>query len=425
MSTPTRRTRILTTSAVVILAAIVLWLLYVRSVRHPWTRDGQVAANIVLIAPRVSGHVVRVDVENDQRVGAGDLLFRIDPSRFRLTVESARVRLDEARQQVRALEAAVGAAEAAVDQAGTGVETARARAEAARFAMEAARTLVAAADAGLGSAQAAIDQARAQLDESIRERDRAATLADQGAGSVQWAESRAAATQSAAARLAGAEAGLRAARADHERALAGQLQAESELLVATSGIEDAQARLASALAGLEQAQANLGEPGEDNVRIRAAKASLADAELDLAWTDVRAPSDGRVTNVNVNVGDSATAAQSMLAFVEQGSYYVQGFFRETQLRRISIGDRAIVTLMGHPGTPIEGVVESIDRAVNPPNIAQTGAAGDSGIVPQVQPSFDWIRLPQRVPVRIRIERVPDDVRLVAGTTASIAIQPEK
>jgi multidrug resistance efflux pump len=325
---------------------------------------------------------------------------------------------------VRALEAAVGAAEAAVAQARTGVEAARARADAARAGVQAARTLVTAAEAGLASAQATIDQARAQLDEAIRERDRAAKLAGEGAGSVQWAESREAAARSATARLDGAEAGLRAAQADHERALAGKLQSESEVLVAMTGIEDAEARLASALAGLEQANANLGEPGEDNVRVRAALASLAVAELDLAWTDVTAPSDGRVTNVNVNVGDSASAGQSMLAFVEQDSYYVQGFFRETQLRRISIGDRALVTLMGHPGTPIEGVVESIDRAVNPPNIAQTGAAGDGGIVPQIQPSFDWIRLPQRVPVRVRIERVPEDVRLIAGTTASIAIRPK-
>ena len=78
--------------------------------------------------------------------------------------------------------------------------------------------------------------------------------------------------------------------------------------------------------------------------------------------------------------------------------------------------------MGHKDRPLEGVVEAIDQAINPPDIAQTGEAGDSNLVPVVQPSFDWIRLAQRVPVRIKLTSVPSDIQLIAGTTASVSIK---
>ena len=164
-------------------------------------------------------------------------------------------------------------------------------------------------------------------------------------------------------------------------------------------------------------------PGEENVQIRSAKASLEDAELKLEWTRIFAPADGYATNLTVKPGDYAQAGKPLLAFVDQASFYVQGFFRETQLRHINTGDRAIVTMMSHRRQPLEGVVESIGWAINPPNVAQTGAADDNTLVPVVQPSVDWIRLAQRVPVRIRIERVPDGVQLISGTTASVAIRP--
>jgi multidrug resistance efflux pump len=83
----------------------------------------------------------------------------------------------------------------------------------------------------------------------------------------------------------------------------------------------------------------------------------------------------------------------------------------------------VITLMSHRNKPIEGVVESIGWAINPPDIATT--EGTSGLVPQVEPSFDWIRLAQRVPVRVRIETVPDGIQLISGTTASVAIKPER
>jgi multidrug resistance efflux pump len=423
MKKPALGTRVTTTTAIVVVAAIVTGLLVVRQLRDPWTRDGQVQAQVIMIAPRVTGTVVEVAVVDNQPVARDDVLFRIDPSDFELAVASARVALQQARDQVQSLEAAVGAAEAGVREAEAAVTTADAQIESARATVTSAEGQVAAAQARLRSARASIAKAEAQLVDAVQKRDRAKRLADDGAGSVANAESTAAAAAAAEATVEGAQASLDEAQATFDQAEAGLRQAGAGLSSAEAGRVEAEARLASAEADLVKARADLGARGEQNVRIESAKVSLARAELDLERSVIRAPMDGYVVNLNVDVGDYASPGTAMLAFVDGASFHVQGYFRETQLRRIAPGDRAIVTLMSHRGTPIEGVVESIGWAINPPDVATT--AGASGLVPQVEPSFDWIRLAQRVPVRIGLGEIPDDVQLVSGTTVSVAIRPER
>ena len=156
------------------------------------------------------------------------------------------------------------------------------------------------------------------------------------------------------------------------------------------------------------------------MRIRTAQASLATAELNLLWTKVEAPADGYVTNVRVFEGEFAAPGTPLLAFVNSASFRVAGFFRETQLKSIKPGAKAKITLMSDQDAVIQGEVESIGWAINPPNIATI--EGPNGLVPQVQPVFDWIRLAQRVPVRVRLISVPKDLRLIAGTTVSVAIE---
>jgi multidrug resistance efflux pump len=413
----------LTTGAIIAVAVIACGFLYLRFVRHPWTRDGQVSANIILVAPRVTGVVVEVGVIDNQLVGEGALLFEIDPSDYEVGVATARTQLEETRQQVAALEAAVVAAEAGVQEAEAGITTASAQVDVAEAQVAAAEGQVAGAEAGLKTAQASIDKNTAALEEAIRDRDRAQKLAADGAGSVAAAESRAAAVEKTQATLDGARASLLEAEATVDQARAALEEARAGLASADAGQAEAAARLASAEASLVRAQANLGVPGEENVQIRAAKVNLARAELDLERTTVRAPTEGYVTNLNVDVGDYASPGTPMLAFVDRASFHVEGYFRETQLRHIQPGDRAVITLMSHRNKPIEGVVDSIGWAINPPDIATT--EGTSGLVPQVEPSFDWIRLAQRVPVRVKIEAVPSDVQLISGTTASVVIRPER
>ena len=149
--------------------------------------------------------------------------------------------------------------------------------------------------------------------------------------------------------------------------------------------------------------------------------ALDRAKLDLAWATISAPSDGFVTNVTIEEGDYARVGTPLLAFVDSTSFWVSGYFMETQLRYINVGDPATITLMAHPDKPLGGEVESFGRAISPPHVAQVD--GLAGLVPQIEPTFDWVRLAQRVPVRVKITQVPQGVDLIAGTTASVAVRP--
>ncbi len=413
--------RVTVTAIIIVIAVIASYMLYQRYVRFPWTRDGQIAADVVLLTPRVSGWVTSLKVVDNQQVKANDLLFEIDPRPYRIQFDLARVQLDEAREQVAALEAAVSVAQATVQSAQAGIRSAKARIEEAQAQITSAESGVAAAKAGIQTAQADIDKSEATLAQRIRDRDRAKKLAEDGAGSVAKAESTQAGVEASTAAVTAANASLLSTQAQQAQAEAGLAQSNANLLVSESGLGEAEADLASTLASLEQAQANLGVPGEENTRVRSAKANLAQAQLNLEWTSIRAPSDGFVTNLVVKLGDYASAGTAMLAFVDQGSFYALGYFQETELNHVQAGDSVQVTLMAHRDQPIEGQVESIGMAINPPNIAATGRNGDQGIVPQVQPSFDWIRLAQRVPVRIKLGSIPEGLQLIAGTTCSVAV----
>jgi RND family efflux transporter MFP subunit len=149
-----------------------------------------------------------------------------------------------------------------------------------------------------------------------------------------------------------------------------------------------------------------------------ALAALNTARLNLDRTTVRAPVNGFVTNLQIHAGDYAVAGKASLAVVDSDSYYVVGYFEETKLRRIREGDRATVRLLGFPDE-IQGHVASVARAV-----ADREAALDAGgLIANVNPTFSWVRLAQRIPVRIALDQVPADVRLSAGMTATVIVHP--
>ncbi|HHH45193.1 MAG TPA: HlyD family secretion protein [Gammaproteobacteria bacterium] len=150
-----------------------------------------------------------------------------------------------------------------------------------------------------------------------------------------------------------------------------------------------------------------------------AEANLHAAQLDREFTEVRAPVDGYITNLLLRYGSQTVANQPALALVDTGSFWVHGFFKETQVRNIRPGNQAVIKLMAYPDTPLDGVVESMGWA-----IAQQDGAPDANLLPAINPSFDWIRLAQRIPVRIRLTRIPAEVELRAGTTASVFVITE-
>jgi len=148
------------------------------------------------------------------------------------------------------------------------------------------------------------------------------------------------------------------------------------------------------------------------------KAAVAKAQLDLSRTVIRSPVSGYVTNLLAQLGDYATVGQKLISVVDTDSFWVDGYFEETSLGRIHDGDPATVKLMGYSQL-VRGHVGGVARGINIPN-AQPDQAG----LASVNPIFAWVRLAQRVPVRIQIDQVPDGVRLVAGMTATVQIDPQ-
>jgi RND family efflux transporter MFP subunit len=147
------------------------------------------------------------------------------------------------------------------------------------------------------------------------------------------------------------------------------------------------------------------------------KAAIAKAQLDLRRTVIRSPVNGYVTNLLARLGDYATVGQRLISVVDADSFWVDGYFEETSLGRIHDGDPTTVKLMGYSQL-VRGHVDSVARGINVPN-AQPNQAG----LASVNPIFTWVRLAQRVPVRIHIDQVPHGVRLVAGMTATVQIDP--
>jgi multidrug resistance efflux pump len=150
-----------------------------------------------------------------------------------------------------------------------------------------------------------------------------------------------------------------------------------------------------------------------------AEASLHAAHLDMEFTEVRAPVDGYVTNLLLRYGSQTVANQPALALIDTNSFWVHGYFKETQIINIRPDNKAVVKLMLNPATPLEGIVESIGWG-----IAQQDGAPDADLLPAINPSFDWIRLAQRIPVRIRLVHIPEEIELRVGTTASVFVMTE-
>jgi multidrug resistance efflux pump len=155
---------------------------------------------------------------------------------------------------------------------------------------------------------------------------------------------------------------------------------------------------------------------EARAALQGSEAALAAAQIDLTRSEVRAPANGFVTNLTASVGDYATVGKGVLAVVDSDSFYVYGYFMETKLPAIHAGDDAEVKLMAG-GVVLKGKVEGLSRAIADPDVA--GGA----LLASVDPEFEWIRLAQRIPVRIRLESVPPEVRLVSGLSCTVVVKP--
>lgn len=173
-----------------------------------------------------------------------------------------------------------------------------------------------------------------------------------------------------------------------------------EQVVSRESRDDASHLAAAALADYQQAQVR-----------------LAAARLDLQRSDVRAPVDGYITNLNVYRGDFAQRGQATMALVDSHSFYINGYFEETRLPLIKVGDPVQMRMMS--GAQLHGHVHSIARGIYERDNPQSHE-----LTADVNPTFNWVRLAQRVPVRISIDRVPEGLLLAAGMTCTVVVNPQ-
>jgi len=141
------------------------------------------------------------------------------------------------------------------------------------------------------------------------------------------------------------------------------------------------------------------------------------AKLNLVRSNVTAPVNGSITDFSLRPGDYVSVGKAVAALVDSDSFYVAGYFEETKLPRIQIGDKVLVRIVGE-SQPLDGHVESFAAGIE-----DRERAASSNLLPNVNPTFNWVRLAQRVPVRVAIDRLPPKVRLVAGRTATVTVRP--
>ena len=348
------------TFAIILIAIVLVIIKYWDYVANPWTRDGQVQAQVIQIAPRVTGPIIKLPIQDNQLVKSDDLLFEIDPSVFAAQLEISRAQLKKTRNDIKSLEKQVEATKASVSMN----------------------------KANIKQVKMVLKQSIAEMEDNKTVYHRQKTLISSGASSRRTFDH---------------------AVTNYKVSLAQVANAEAQLLAAEASLTQSQANLA-------KDQANLGESGEGNARLRLAKANVKLAELNLTYTKVLAPVDGNVTNLNLRKGTQAVANQPALALVDINSFWVSGFFRENIISRIQKGDQAVVTLMSYPDNPIKGRVESLGWG-----IAQDDGSTGESLLPNINPTFEWIRLAQRVPVLINLTDVPKEAVLRVGTTASVLV----
>ena len=167
----------------------------------------------------------------------------------------------------------------------------------------------------------------------------------------------------------------------------------------------------------EEQQIFAGNAVQAKAAYEAAGHQLAQAEVNLKRTSIVSPVNGYVTNLLARVGYYVNVGVNTISVVDADSYWVDGYFEETSIAPIRVGDRAEIKLMGYPQV-LHGHVDSIARAINVGN-AQPNSQG----VATVNPIFTWVRLAQRIPVHIHIDSVPEGITLAAGMTATVQIDP--
>jgi membrane fusion protein (multidrug efflux system) len=350
------------------------------------TDDAQVAADLLPVSARVGGLLQSVAIHENQSVKAGDLIAQIDPAEYQARLRQAEAELESAQAQAAAADADV----AIVTARSTGGLSS------ARAAYSGSSVGIASADAELAAAQAGLVGAEAEARKAESALGRARELAAANAIAPEALDNAQAARDSANAVVARSRAQVAAAQ-EAKRAAATRIN-EARGRVAQS--EPIAAQIASANASAALARARVGSR----------QAELELARLQLSYTKITAPVAGAASQLAVHEGQLLSAGQPLLEIVPNETYVVANF-KETQLARIRAGQRATIEVDAYPGREFEGKVQSISG----------GTGASFALLPADNASGNFVKVVQRVPVRIAWLNPPSDVPLRAGLSVTAQV----
>ncbi len=394
------RVRVVLAGAVVVLAlgAASAFAYFGRRIS---TDDAQVDAHIAPIAAKVGGNVAEILVADNQVVHAGDVLLRIDARDYQARVDQACAQLAAAESQAQGANATVPLTSATT---ASGSSAARAQLAAATADHErAVADYERASSSELAVARADVEAKRATADRARADLERMSPLASKNEISKLQFDAFIAGERVAASELAAAEQRLANAvkQAESSKALAVASQAR---------VDAARAMLAQADANRRQVDISTAQAGSASAAILQARAAVHAAELELSYTTVVAPIDGVVTKKTIQLGQIVQPGQSLLTVVPLADVWVTANFKETQLAGVRAGQRAEVHVDTY-GRSFEGHVDSIAGA--------TGAK--LSLLPPENATGNFVKIVQRVPVKVALDRVPDGYVFRPGMNVDVTI----
>lgn len=374
---------------------------------HESTDDAFIAGEVVQISSKVSGHIAKVYVTDNQQVKQGDLLAEIDARDFATRLEQAKAALEAGLAQQRQAQTGVALTRATTrageQQAAAVVRQARSGVTSAQAAAAAERARVAQAAAAVTAAQAGVEQARAQVSAAEAEAARANAdvqryqqLFERDEISRQRLEQAIAGARAANAQATAARQGVAAAEAQVNQARSAQATAEENARRAQAQITGAQAQVGEALGRLAQANTAPQQVASSQAQVATASANIEQlraqveqAELQLSYTKIYAPSAGRVTRKAVEEGQLVQPGQPLLALVT-GDVWVTANFKENQIGQIKPGQSVEITVDAYPNKTFHGHVDSI----------QAGSGSAFSMIPPENATGNYVKVVQRVPVKI-------------------------
>ncbi len=381
---PRAKWLILGAAALIAVGAYFVWSYY--STRES-TDDAQINGHIIPISARVSGFVEQVMVEENQQVKAGTVLCRIDPAEYRIAVEHAEADLSDAQASAKGAHTTVPITSVT---AGSQLANAQGAAQVARAGIDTAQRQINAARAEAASRQARLRQAESDYQNASQDLTRYQQLVAKDDISRQQYD--AAVTK------------VNTTRASVDAARAGVTAAQQSIAVAESNLTEAKARAGQAAAEVrsagtapQQVAVTEAKASSATAKVLLKQAALDQAKLNLQYTVVAAPVDGVVGERDVEPGMNVQVAQPLLSIVPLNDIWATANFKESELRRMRPGQKAIIAVDSYGGRKYDGYVESI-----------APATGEKfSLLPPENATGNYVKVVQRIPVRLRLNHGQD------------------